>query len=85
MKTTFSKFTAGLLLMSFSFAIIGCGADAPALDTNLQKQHSDKLISLRSYFDKAKGDYSALNEADKAEFLKLCDGDQETDFTEGRH
>jgi len=32
---------------------------------------------MRSFFDKAQGNYDSLSGGDKAEFVQLCGGDEE--------
>jgi hypothetical protein len=70
-----------LLLLAASLAAVvvapmGCSGGSPQLDTAYEKERLDKMTTLRSYFDKVNGDYTALSAEDKAAFLKLCDGDQ---------
>ena len=63
--------------------LAGCG-DKGGPDPKAQAQAVDYAKSLRSYFDKANGDYSALNDADRAAYVKLAGGeDKAKQFWDG--
>jgi hypothetical protein len=55
--------------------LVGCG-DSGGPDPKVESARVDKAREMRSYFDKAKGDYGQLSAEDKAQYLKLFNGDQ---------
>lgn len=52
----------------------GCG-DGGAPDPNQQAQSVKNAQNLRSYFDKAGGNYESLSEADRAAYVELSGGE----------
>lgn len=63
------------MLGTMAIGIAGCG-DSGGPEAQVDQGRVDKLTSIRTLFDKSKGDYNALSPADKAELLRLCDNDQ---------
>lgn len=57
-------------------ALIGCQT-GPAPSAKVEEQRLASAVELRSYFDKAGGDYSQLSETDRAEFERLTGGPEE--------
>lgn len=55
--------------------LAGCGSPGP--DKEDQANRVEVATQMRSYFDKAGGDYNRLSEADRAEFIKLCGGEEQ--------
>lgn len=76
MKKFFTTILFVVALMSVSGVITGCSGGDVKLDTNAEKDRTDKLVKLREIYDRAGGNYSSLAGPDKDEFLKLCDGDE---------
>lgn len=64
---------ASLLVVSLVPLLGGCDKSGP--DPKVEATRLDKAKSLRSYFDKTKGDYNALTPTDRAEFIALNGGD----------
>jgi len=50
----------------------GCGSSNDGPDSKQEAKNVDVAKGMRSYFDQAHGDYSALSPADKAAFIKLA-------------
>ena len=48
-----------------------CGCGPPEPDQKLEASRLELAQNLRSYYNKANGDYSQLSAADKAAFVKL--------------
>jgi len=67
-------FTAFSLLLCLFLA--GCH-DSSGPDPKLETARVNKAQSMRSFFDKAQGNYDSLSGGDKAEFVQLCGGDEE--------
>ena len=59
-----AAFIGGVVLVG------GCGSSGP--DPQLQAKNVELAKSMRSYYDKAHGDYAQLSEEDKAAFVKLA-------------
>lgn len=66
------------MVASAAFLIMGpvlSGCDmGPKPNASFEADRLKIATELRSYYDKANGDYSALSAADKAAFAKLCGG-----------
>jgi hypothetical protein len=65
-----------LLLFCLPFVILGCG-DSGGPDQKVETARVSSAKDMRSYFDRAGGDYSKLSEADRASFLQLVGGSEE--------
>ena len=72
-------FRLGLLtvsLLSVQAILLGCGSnDVIKEDPVVAKQRMDAAMGLRSYFDKANGNFDALNADDKAAVIKMQGGE----------
>lgn len=62
-----------LLALATAGLLIGCHSDEP--DPKIEAARLDRARTMRTLFDRAKGDYSALSSAERAAFVKLYNGD----------
>lgn len=69
-----SKFYRFALLGVLALGLIGCGSGGGP-DPQAQAKQVDHAKNLRSYFDKANGEYTKLSDADRDAFVKLS-GDE---------
>jgi hypothetical protein len=58
----------------------GCG-NSGGPDPKVEAVRRDTLTNLRSYYDRAGGDYARLSAADKAEFVRACGGEKQAEQT----
>jgi hypothetical protein len=61
-------------LMASAF-IAGCG-ESGGPDPKVVSQRLVDLTAMRSYYDKANGNFDSLSADDRAAFVKLCGGDE---------
>ena len=55
--------------------LIGCNSGGP--DAKVEDSRIQSAQALRTYFDKAQGNYDSLSDADKAAYIKATGGDAE--------
>lgn len=60
--------------------VVGCG-ESGGPDPKVESKRVVDLTAMRTIFDKANGNYESLSGTDKAEFLKLCGGDENKALT----
>ena len=59
-----------------SMLVVGCGSGGEGPDTQQQQANVKNAQNLRSYFDKAGGNYDSLSDVDKAAYMQLSGGEQ---------
>lgn len=73
-----NKLLSCLLLSVSVFGVLvglsGCSSSEP--DVKVETARLQKAEDMRSYFDKVKGDYSALSEADHKQYVSIFAGDE---------
>lgn len=69
-----AAFTA-TALVAVGFVIAGC-SNGPVPNEKVEAQRVDKAKAYRAYFDKAHGDYNALEPGDKADFIKFAGSEE---------
>ncbi len=71
------KFVSLLCLVVAGATLVGCGSSdgGSGVDKKAQDEKLSLVTNMRTYFDKAGGDYAKLSDADKAAFVKLCGGE----------
>lgn len=77
MKNFNNKLVSLLCLVVAGATLVGCGSGdgGGGVDKKAQQEKVALVTNMRSYFDKAGGDYAKLSDADKAAFVKLCGGE----------
>ncbi len=65
----------GLAATLGSLLLAGCG-DGAGPDSAAQDKNVENAQTMRSYFDKANGNYDNLTEVDKAAYVKQCGGEE---------
>lgn len=66
------KYFAYLLL---AVCLVGCGEKGP--DPKVEQSRAQDAGQMRSIFDKAKGDYNSLSQADRDTFVKQAGGNED--------
>lgn len=61
----------------FALGLLAGCQTGPAPSAKVEEKRLATAMELRSFFDKAGGDYSRLSEADRAEFERLTGGPDE--------
>lgn len=69
-------FFPALAVLGMGLFVAGCG-DSAGPDPKTEQVRVDKAVKMRSIFDKAAGDSTKVDAADKAEFDKLAGGTAE--------
>ena len=72
--------TARIIAISLSLGIVaasltGCGSSGGP-DPKMETARLNKAQDMRSYFEKAHGNFDQLSSGDRVNFVQLCGGDE---------
>ena len=72
----FSGLWLGVVALGSLLSAVGCSGGPQEVDHKDEEKRVQEAKNLRSYFDKANGDYNALSDVDRAAFIQASGGEE---------